>query len=44
MATTFKLGLCEGRHEIKDVDTYIFLDGDIEFPINPSDLRKKSCR
>ena len=40
MATTFKLGLCQGRHEIKDVDTYIFLDGDIEFPINPSDLRK----
>ena len=23
------------------MDTYIFLDGDIEFPINPSDLRKK---
>lgn len=41
MATTFKLGLCEGRHEIKDVDTYIFRDGDIQFPINPSDLRKK---
>lgn len=41
MATTFKLGLCQGRHKIKDVDTYIFGDGEIQFPINPSDLRKK---
>lgn len=40
MPTTFKLGLCEGRHDIKDVDTYIFGDGEIQFPINPSDLNK----
>lgn len=41
MAKTFKLGLCENRHEIKNIDTYIFTDGDIQFPINPSDIRRK---
>lgn len=41
MAKTFKLGLCENRHEIKDIDKYIFKDGDIQFPINPSDIKQK---
>lgn len=41
MATTFKLGLCDNRHEIKDVTTYIFADGDISFPIDPKVLRNK---
>ena len=41
MATTFKLGLCEGRHNIKGVDTYIFKDGDIQFPINTTALQNK---
>lgn len=36
---TFNLGLCQGRHEIKDVDTYIFNDGDITFPIDPKALQ-----
>ena len=39
MAKTFQLGLCENRHEIKDINTYLFKDGDIQFPINPSDIR-----
>ena len=29
MAKTFRLGLCENRHEIKDINTYLFKDGDI---------------
>jgi hypothetical protein len=41
MAKTFRLGLCENRHEIKDINTYLFKDGDIQFPINPSDIRRK---
>lgn len=41
MATTYELGLCEGRHEIKDVGIYIFADGDIQFPINPNALKSK---
>ena len=39
MATTYKLGLCDNRHEIKDVTTYIFSEGDISFPIDPKTLR-----
>ena len=41
MAKTFRLGLCENRHEIKDINTYLFKEGDIQFPINPSDIRRK---
>lgn len=39
MANTFKLGLCDNRHEIEDVTTYIFSEGAIQFPINPKTLR-----
>lgn len=39
MAKTFKLGLCNNRHEIKDVTTYIFDEGVICFPIDPKALR-----
>lgn len=35
MAKTFKLGLCDNRHEIKDVTTYIFAEGSIQFPHQP---------
>lgn len=41
MATTYKLGLCDNRHEIKDVTTYIFSEGAISFPIDPKALRNK---
>ena len=30
MTNTFTLGLCQKRHDIKAVDTYIFNDGDIK--------------
>lgn len=41
MANTFKLGLCDNRHEIEDVTTYIFSEGAIQFPINPKTLRNQ---
>ena len=41
MATTYKLGLCDNRHEIKDVTTYLFSEGDISFPIDPKILRNQ---
>jgi hypothetical protein len=36
---SFTLGLCDKRHIIKDVDDYIFDDGDITFPIDPKGLQ-----
>ena len=41
MAKTYKLGLCDNRHEIKDVTTYIFAEGSITFPIDPKTLRNQ---
>ena len=41
MAKTYKLGLCDNRHEIKDVTTYIFAEGAISFPIDPKTLRNQ---
>lgn len=41
MAKTYTLGLCGNRHEIKDVTTYIFAEGDISFPIDLKALRNK---
>ena len=38
---TFTLGLCQGRHEIKNVNTYIFNEGDITFPIDPKGLQSQ---
>ena len=38
MTNKFTLGLCQKRHDIKAVDTYIFNDGDIKFPIDPKSL------
>ena len=35
--TTFSLGLCAGRHDLP-VSDFIFADGDITFPINPTAL------
>lgn len=35
--TTFTLGLCAGRHDLPVTD-FIFADGDITFPINPTEL------
>lgn len=35
--TTFTLGLCAGRHDLP-VSDFIFADGDITFPINPTAL------
>lgn len=41
MVKTYKLGLCDNRHEIPDVTTYIFAEGGISFPIDPKTLRNK---
>lgn len=41
MAKTYKLGLCDNRHEIKDVTTCIFAEGSIAFPIDPKTLRNQ---
>lgn len=35
--TTYNLGLCAGRHDLP-VSDFIFADGDITFPINPTAL------
>lgn len=35
--TTYTLGLCAGRHDLP-VSDFIFSDGDITFPINPTEL------
>lgn len=35
--TTFTFGLCAGRHDLP-VSDFIFADGDITFPINPTAL------
>jgi len=35
--TTFTFGLCAGRHDLP-VNNFIFADGDITFPINPTSL------
>ena len=35
--TTYTLGLCAGRHDLP-VSDFIFYDGDITFPINPTAL------
>ena len=35
--TTFTFGLCAGRHD-SPVSDFIFADGDITFPINPTTL------
>ena len=35
--TTFTFGLCAGRHDLP-VSDFIFADGDITFPINPTTL------
>ena len=35
--TTFTFGLCAGRHDLP-VSDFIFADGDIAFPINPTAL------
>lgn len=35
--TTFTFGLCAGRHDLP-VSDFIFSDGDITFPINPTAL------
>lgn len=35
--TSFKLGLCGGRHDLPVTD-FVFNDGDITFPINPKVL------
>lgn len=38
--TTFTFGLCAGRHDLPVTD-FIFADGDITFPINPTALLDK---
>lgn len=35
--TTFTFGLCAGRHDLP-VSDFIFSDGDVTFPINPTAL------
>lgn len=44
MTNTFTLGLCQKRHDIKAVDTYIFNDEDIKFPIDPKMLQTTAVK